>query len=318
MILLSPRRTHTGHTPHIRDQRTLMICRQCVSLFFPKKIFGDHLGVKKIISLVFVRNKNERNTVTHSPHTLCMAHSAITFCMPIGYSGVYVAAIAFVGHKTVAACIRTPTEWPLGLGLPYADARNSNRRWTKWTKVWIWLRTCVEKFHFLWDKLCLGITAFGWRLSLVFSCHVCVRVRVPAIVSFLLCLAIGGYRLVQLPFFLLKLHAHAAWRESEREWHYICSIYQIKLTDTNPQESHAKWINLLFELLHCSFVGIGIDGGRAAIIMYCDMWRMALLHNGMANITSLAHPRTLRQSCHIYNICLTRQIGDEERLIWVL
>lgn len=126
--------------------------------------------LKKIISLVFVRNKT-RPVHSHSS-TLCSWLTApfIHSACPLGICVFGMTAIAFVGHRTVAACFFVPiTELQHSIRAQKLSAKKrkirtySDGQWTA-TKVWIWLRTCVENFHILWDILFLGITAFGWRL----------------------------------------------------------------------------------------------------------------------------------------------------------
>lgn len=186
-----------------------------------------------------------------------------------------------------AARKKTPKYNPYAL--PWtADTAQRNESMAE-LKVWIWLRTCVEKFHFFmrghththtiycsWELLHFGSLSYLSTAMCVRAC-VCVSDRVPAIVLYYCVLQhqhySGNGTLAQFRILLSTtqfsqpvIHSSLFYsvcvgcEEAKVEWeHYICSIYQIKLTDTNSQESYAKWINYLscfivlrrFWLWHC-------------------------------------------------------------------
>lgn len=128
------------------------------------------------------------------------------------------------------------------------------------TKVWIWLRTCVEKFHFLWvhGNYCSRLTVVIASTPL-FS-RMFVIVRVPAIVLLLLLLwAYGWFSLIRSSTFSQCV------RNQNGKWRYICSAHHLSDKINWYEFSrviYAKWINYL-SCFHCSFViGIIASSGR--------------------------------------------------------
>lgn len=86
------------------------------------------------------------------------------------------------------------------------------------------------------------------------------------------------------------VHTLCGEQETKEEWHYICFSLSDKINWYEFSRVICK-VDKLFELPHCS----ASPSTASPTIMYCDIWRMALVHERMGNISSFTYARR-RQS----------------------